>query len=134
MSRTIPTRWPDGEAWLITTLTPVMTPVVVRNVKPELTAPYKCVVVRADSQQRVTPISRYVRVGIQAWSVRTDSTGDLADAHSLASIASQSLEALAPDGAPLIAAEVASGPDRVKDSESGIEYSYVELLMEIHAV
>lgn len=133
MSRNIPTQWDDIEAWLITTLTPLMAPVVVRNVKPKQTAPYKALVVGADLQGRVTPISRYCRVRLQGWSVRADGTTDLADARTIAAAAGAHLEALPRASSPLIHAEVDAGPYRVTDPISGLEYQYVTVLCEVRA-
>lgn len=126
----IPTTVPDVEAWLIATLGAAVAPVLVRNVKPDQKAPYSCVVVRADLQNRVTPISRYCRVGVQGWKVTAAGKADLAGARELCAALASALER-APRAGILLDAQIDAGPYRVVDATSGIEYQYASVLLEI---
>lgn len=128
--QSIPSTSPDVEAWLIATFGATFSGALVRNVKPKQNAPYSCVVIRADLQNRVTPISRYCRVGVQGWSVRADGTADLSAARQLAADYATAIER-APRAGILLDAEVDTGPYRVIDSTSGVEYQYVTLLLEL---
>lgn len=123
---TIPTTSPDMEALLIVGLSSVE---ATFNVRPEKAKPYRLLVVRADLQQKVTPISRYCRVGVQAHSVRADGSSNLGDAFDLASEAAAYLEANL-DG-PILSADVESGPSRVTDPVTNLEYQYVTVLLEV---
>lgn len=122
----IPTVAVDMEALLIAGLSSVAPTV---NVKPELAKPYRVLVVRADLQQKVTPISRYCRVGVQAWSVRTDGTSDIGDAFDLARDAAAWLESNV--SGVILSADIESGPSRVADDITRIEYQYVTALLEV---
>lgn len=100
-------------------------------VKPELAKPYRVLVSRADLQQRVTPLSRYCRVGVQAWSVRGDGTADLGDAFDLCVAAGKALEASPLTSKVVLSAEIQSGPSRVADDVTRIEYQYMTVLLEV---
>lgn len=100
-------------------------------VKPELAAPYRVLVSRADLQGRVTPLSRYCRVGVQAWSVRSDGSANIGDAFDLCAAAGRALEQAANNHAVILSAEVQSGPSRVVDDITRIEYQYATILMEV---
>lgn len=119
----IPTTSPDLEALLIAGLSSVEATVNVR------TSRRRELVVRADLQQKVTPISRYARVGVQAWSVRADGSADLGDAFDLAAAAAHWLESNV--SGPILSADVESGPSRVADSVTRLEYQYVTVLLEV---
>lgn len=122
----IPTTSPDVEALLIAGLSSVED---TFNVRPERADPYRLLVVRADLQQKVTPISRYCRVGLQAHSVRADGSADIGDAFDLASAAATWLESNT-DGV-ILSADVESGPSRVTDPVTRLEYLYVTVLLEV---
>lgn len=127
----IPTTSPDVEAWLITTFGASVSGAPVRTIKPKQgSVGYSCIVVRADLQNRITPISRYCRLGVQGWKVSSAGAADLAGARQLAADYSRAIES-APRAGILLDAEVDAGPYRVVDSESGIEYQYVTLLLEL---
>lgn len=100
-------------------------------VKPDLAKPYRVLVSRADLQQRVTPLSRYCRVGVQAWSVREDGTADIGDAFDLCTAAGVALEASPDSSTVILSAEVQSGPSRVVDDVTRIEYQYMTVLLEV---
>lgn len=100
-------------------------------VKPELANPYRVIVSRADLQQRVTPLSRYCRVGVQAWSVRADGTPDLGDAFDMCADAGRALERAQNTSPHILYAEIQSGPSRVADDITRIEYQYMTLLLEV---
>lgn len=100
-------------------------------VKPELAKPYRVLVSRADLQQRVTPLSRYCRVGVQAWSVRKDGTADLGDAFDLCAAAGAALESAPENSRIILSAEIQSGPSRVADEVTRIEYQYMTVLLEV---
>lgn len=99
------------------------------NVKPERSKPYRLFVVRADLQQKVTPISRYCRVGVQAWSVRADGSADLGDAFDLAAAGNAWFENSV--AGVVLSADVESGPSRVTDPVSRLEYLYSTVLLEV---
>lgn len=122
----IPTTSPDMEALLIAGLSSVEETV---NVRPEKAEPYRLLVIRADLQQKVTPISRYCRVGVQGWSVRADGTSDLGDAFDLTSEATAWLEHNA--SGVILSADVESGPSRVTDPVTRLEYQYSTVLLEV---
>lgn len=122
----IPTRAPDVESHLIFGLRSVAP---TFNVKPSATKPYRHLIVRADLQGKVTPISRYCRVVIQAWSVRADGTADLGDAFDLANDAAHWLETHL-DGF-VLSASVEAGPFRVVDDVTRIEHQDVTALLEV---
>ena len=84
------TATPDIDAVVLSILNGVESAALV---KPEKAKPYRVLVSRADLQGRVTPLSRYCRVGVQAWSVRADGTADLGDAFDLCAAAGAALEA-----------------------------------------
>lgn len=125
-SVSIPTVSVDMEALLIQQLS-VIAPTF--NVTPKKTKPYRLLVVRADLQQKATPISRYCRVGLQAWSVKADGTSDIGDAFDLAAEAAAWLES-DPQGV-ILSADVESGPSRVNDDVTNLDYQYVTVLMEV---
>lgn len=122
----IPTTSPDMEALLIAGLSSVEETV---NVRPEKAKPYRLLVVRADLQQKVTPISRYCRVGLQAWSVRADGSTDLGDAFDLAAAGNAWLENNT--SGVILSADVESGPSRVTDPVTRLEYQYSTVLLEV---
>lgn len=137
--QSIPSTAPDVEAWLITTFAAVMAPAIVRNVKPPLKlasgaanpdATKDQVIIRADLQNRITPVSRYCRVGVQGWKVRADGAADLAGAFALAAAFGQAVER-APRTGLLLEAEIDGGPYRVRDTTTGVEYAYLTLLLEV---
>lgn len=130
MSQTIPTTSPDVEAWLLALLNAAMDPVKAHIVKPSTTGAYKHLVVRADLQNKATPISRYCRVGVQAWCVDASGRADRGAAFDMVASAGRVLET-APLRGFLLAAEVDSGPVRVKDPITKLEYAYVTLLLEV---
>ena len=100
-------------------------------VKPELAKPYRVLVPRADLQGRVTPLSRYCRVGVQAWSVRSDGSANLPDAFDLCAAAGAALEAAPNTSSVILSAEIQSGPSRVADDVTRIEYQYMTVLLEV---
>ena len=100
-------------------------------VKPELAKPYRVLVSRADLQQRVTPLSRYCRVGVQAWSVRGDGTADLGDAFDLCAAAGKALEQSPLTSKVVLSAEIQSGPSRVADDVTRVEFQYITVLLEV---
>lgn len=127
--RSIPTTAPDVEAWLIATFSDAVT-VPVRNVQSKIVHPYSEVIVAADLANRVTPISRYCRVRVQAWKTRSNGTADIGGARALCAEFAAALEA-APREGILLDAEVESGPLRVTDSVTGIEYAFANVLLEV---
>lgn len=100
-------------------------------VKPDRSGEYRLLVSRADLQGRVTPLSRYCRVGIQAWSVRDDGTANLGDAFDLCAAAGKALEAAPFTNSVILSAEVQSGPSRVADDVTRIEFQYLTALLEV---
>lgn len=142
MSGQIPTMWPDVEAWFIGQVTPAkilaadsaLTGVLVRNQKPDGTTNYKHVVVAADPGQLITPITRYVRVRVQGWVVTAQGSSDLKKAFNLTNVAAYIAQQAPRDGNPIVSVEVDSGPSRVKDETTGLEYSFATLLLEVHAL
>lgn len=100
-------------------------------VKPELAKPYRVLVSRADLQQRVTPLSRYCRVGVQAWSVRGDGTANLGDAFDLCAAAGKALEQSPLTSKVVLSAEIQSGPSRVADDVTRVEFQYITVLLEV---
>jgi hypothetical protein len=139
MSTQIPASWPDIEAWFIGFVTPAkiaaqqpsLTGVVVRNQKPTTAAPYRQIIIAADYGQNITPITRYVRIRLQAWAVKDNNVTDLYASFDLANAAAY-IAQLAPRNAnPIVAVEIDAGPSRVKDTLSGIEYQAVTLLLEV---
>lgn len=139
MSTQIPASWPDIEAWFIGFVTPAkivaqqssLTGVAVRNQKPATAAPYRQVIIAADYGQNVTPITRYVRVRMQAWAVKNNNTTDLKDCFDLADAATYVVQQAPRDANPIVSVEVDAGPSRVEDSVSGLEYQAVTLLLEV---
>lgn len=130
MSQHIRTAQIDLDAILLSTLGNVHDGAPVRNVKPKLSAPYRVVVIQSIPQNRATPVSRYVRLIVQGWDVRANGTGDFGAAQRLAGSYAAAVEGLSGRGRVLVA-EVESGPYRVTDSDSGVEYAVVNLLLEI---
>lgn len=122
----IPTKSPDMEALLIAGLSSVED---TFNVKPERVKPYRIFVLRADLQQKVTPISRYCRVGVSAWSVRADGSSDLGDAFDLAAAGNEWFENNV--AGVILSADVESGPSRVTDPVTKLEYLYSTVLLEV---
>lgn len=126
----IPSTSPDMEAHLIGRANSASLGATTYNVKPKTTGAYKLFLIRADLQNRVTPISRYCRVGVQAWSVDAQGRADLGDAFDLAAGFGRWLETQSGTGA-ILNAEIDSGPMRVKDDIQNLEYAYVTLLLEV---
>lgn len=122
------TKTPDIDAVILSILNGVERADLV---KPEIAKPYRVLVSRADLQQRVTPLSRYCRVGVQAWSVRADGTADLGDAFDLCAAAGAALEAAPNTSRVVLSAEIQSGPSRVADDVTRIEYQYMTVLLEV---
>ncbi len=142
MSGQIPTMWPDVEAWFISWVTPAkivaadatLTSAVVRNQKPSGTTNYKQVIVAADYGQLITPITRYVRVRVQGWVVTAQGSSDLKKAFNLTNVAGYIAQQASRDGNPIVSVEVDAGPSRVKDETTGLEYSFLTLLLEVKAL
>lgn len=130
MSQHIPTAQIDLDALLLSTLGNVHDGAPVRNVKPQLSTPYRVIVIQSIPQNRATPISRYVRLIVQAWDVRAGGVGDIGGAQRLAGSYAAAVEGMSGRGRVLVA-EVESGPYRVTDAESGTEYAVANLLLEI---
>lgn len=128
--RQIPSTSPDVELHLITTINGASLGARAYNIKPKTSGAYKHFIIRADLQNRVTPLSRYCRVGVQAWSVRADGTSDIADAFNLASALGTWLESQSGAGI-ILNAEVDSGPMRVVDDIQRLEFSYLTVLLEV---
>lgn len=129
MTRRVPTVAPDVEEWLVGVLTPAVAPALVRTTRPA--GPHgPLLVVRADMQQHITPITRYARVGMSAWVLRADGTGDVHTARALAAAAAAAVEDL-PRVGLLIDAETETGPYRVVDSITGTEYVHVGMLLQV---
>lgn len=122
----IPTTSPDMEALLIAGLSSIEQ---TFNVRPNRSAPYRLLTVLASLGAKVTPISRYCQVTVQAWSVRSDGTADIGDAFDLAAAAGHWLEENV--AGVIIAADVQSGPFRVADPVSKIENQTVTALLEV---
>lgn len=125
-SVTIPTNTPGMEALLIAGLSSVEE---TFNIKPEREKPFRFFVIRADLQQKVTPISRYCRVGISTWSVRRDGTSDIGDAFDLAASGNAWFENNV--AGLVLSADVESGPSRVTDPVTKLEYLYSTVLLEV---
>lgn len=119
---------PDVDAVVRDVLDPVEDTYLV---KPEKAGAYRLLVSRADLQGRVTPLSRYCRVGVQAWSVRADGTSDLGDAFDLCAQAGAALEDAQNHSRVILSAEVQSGPSRVVDDVTRLEYQYLTALLEV---
>lgn len=119
---------PDVEAVVRSVLSPVADTYLV---KPEKSGAYRLLVSRADLQGRVTPLSRYCRVGVQAWSVRADGTANLGDAFDLCAAAGAALEAAPGVSSVILSGEVQSGPSRVADDVTRIEFQYLTALLEV---
>lgn len=125
----IPTTVPDVEALLLSALDEG-TAYEWFAVKPERSGVYKLGMLRADLQQHVTPISRYCRVGLQGWSVDSSGRMDAGDAFDIAAAGANALTKQAGVGF-ILDAEVQSGPLRVTDPITKLEYPYVTLLLEV---
>ncbi len=137
--QSIPTTSPDVEAWLITTFAAALAPALLRNRKPTASLPngspnpeavQPLILIRADLQGHVTPISRYCRVSAQAWALHSDGSGDLKAAQDLAA-AFGALVVAAPREGLLLEAGYESGPYRALDQATRVEYSVVNLLLEV---
>lgn len=128
----IPSTSPDVEAHLIGLVNTVPLPVGAKayNVAPTTSGAYRHFLVRADLQNRVTPISRYCRVGVQAWSVDAQGRVNLPDAFDLAAAFGTWLESLSGRGI-ILHAEVDSGPMRVTDDIQKKDFSYLTALLEV---
>lgn len=137
MSQQIPNKWPDMEAWFITTVKAALvaaseTGIDVVNMKKPATGAYKQVLVVADYGPLVTQVSRYVRLRVQTWCVRADNkTADLPEAYRVANLVNFMVESAATNGNPILAAGVDAGPSRTVDSESSTEYHASTLLLQI---
>lgn len=123
----IPSTTPDVEQWLVAFRDDVF------NIKPNTAPPYAHDIVRADMQNHATPISRYCRVGIQSWVVVATGRSDIGAAFDRGASFAAALTGAARTGF-LLDAEVDSGPTRVTDPTSGLEYAYTTLLLEVAVV
>lgn len=130
MSQRIVTASPDIEEYLLPILSAATEPHDWHNVKPKTTGGYTLGLVRADLQQHVTPISRYCRVGLQGWAVNASGQVDLGAARDLADAGARAILAQAGTGI-ILDAEIQSGPVRVTDDTSRLEFSFVTLLLEV---
>lgn len=128
MSPAFVTDTPDIDSVLLDVLGTVERAEIV---KPELATPYRVLVVWSQLQGRVTPLSRYCRVGVQAWSVRADGTADLGDAFDLCKAAGKALESSPLASKVILSAEIQSGPSRVVDDVTRIEFQYMTVLLEV---
>lgn len=134
--RPVPTTWDELEPWLLDTLRTALPDDAdfVKNRKPtDQVAPYRHLLVRGDLQQRVTPISRYARVGLTAWVVNEAGQADIPAARKFLQAACDALEAAPVDGRPLLSAETQSGPLRTTDPVTNLETAYAVVLLEVHA-
>lgn len=130
MTTQIPTTSPDVEEHLIGLVNASTLGAKAYNVAPSASGAYKCYLIRADLQNRVTPISRYCRVGVQAWSVDAQGRADLGDAFDLAAAFGTWLEGLSGSGI-ILNAQVDSGPMRVTDDIQQKDFSYLTALLEV---
>lgn len=140
MSGQVPGRWPNVMSWLLDYLPTVLDPnVFVREDKPSVTGdpalvkPYKHLLVSVFPGGLVTAVTRTYRVTLQGWAVKTNGLADLDAAFALVSEAGFQLESAPHVGTPLVFAEIDSGPNRVKDSVSTIEYQSLTLVLEVGA-
>lgn len=136
MSRPIPTTWDEIEPFLLLLLRTAMSAesANIKNKKPTTqVAPYRLLLVRGDLQQRVTPISRYARVGLTAWVVNAAGESDIPAARALVHAACAALEAAPIDGNPLLSAQTDAGPLRAPDPVTNLETVYATVLLEVHA-
>lgn len=130
----IPTQWDRIEGYLLPLLRGEFPGTKITNNKPRQSAPFTCVVIRADLQQKRTPISRYCRIGIQAWNIQADGSANFQAAGDLAAAIAAFVESLPSQAnTPFLTAETQSGPSRFDDAASGPEYSYCEVLALVHA-
>lgn len=145
MSGLVPTRWPDVAAWLVSHLPTQLdgageTDVFVRTEKPSISGdpalvkPFKHLIVATFPGQTITPVTRTVRVTLQAWVVLANGLADVDAAYELASTAGYLIEAAPHIGTPLNFAEIDSGPNRTKDSASAVEYMALTLVLEVNAL
>ena len=125
----IPTSSPDVEQLLQAALGQEFNGAPVRIVKSSQVAPYHCIVIRADLQNKATPISRYCRLAVSAWVVRSDGTADLKASRDLAGAYASAVERLS--GGIVLSAEIESGPYRVEDPTGGPLYAVANLLLEV---
>ena len=122
----IPTTAPDMEALLIAGLSSVEQ---TFNVRPDKPKPYRMLTVLASLGAKVTPISRYCQVTVQAWSVTADGRADIGDAFDLANEAATWLESNVTG--VILSADIQAGPFRVTDPVSNIENQTVTVLLEV---
>lgn len=130
--RQIVTTAPDVEAHLIGLGNAPSSPLPAKlfNVAPGTSGAYSHYLIRADLQNRATAISRYCRVGVQAWSVDAQGRVNLADAFDLATAFGTWIESLSGQGI-ILHAEVDSGPMRVADDIQKKDFSYLTVLLEV---
>lgn len=126
----LPTPRIDLDAHLLATLGRTHDGATVTNVKPSTPAPYRAIVIQSIPQNRATAVSRYVRLIVQGWDVRAGGSSNFGAAQKLAGDYAAAVEALSGRGRVLVA-EVESGPYRVTDPQSGVEYAVANLLLEI---
>lgn len=128
----IPTSSPDVEALLLSSIgtARVFNTATVGNIKPAQKAPYRCIVIRAVLQNRATPISRYCRLTVSAWAVRSDGTSDIKGSRDLAADYAAAVERLSGVGI-ILSAVIESGPYRVDDTTGGPLYAVANLLLEV---
>jgi len=138
-------RWPDVGAWLTVFLPEALETegepaTYVREEKPSidgdpaLVKPYRQLLVAVFPGPRITPVTRTVRVTLQAWVVKENGLADLDAAEQLAGVAGYVIETAPTVGTPLNFAEIDSGPNRTKDSASAVEYMALTLVLEVNAL
>lgn len=101
----------------------------VRSKRPELSPPYELVLVRADLQNHVTPISRYCRVGLTTWVVDSAGKADIGAEFDLSIAAGHAL--MASSNSLLLDVEWQSGPIETSDDISKLPIAYSTLLLEV---
>lgn len=124
---TIPTTPPD----LLAILLPIVRAAVPAgvNVGRKKDDSNKFVLVRADLQNPVTPLSRYARVGVTVWWEDPPGRARIGEAFDLSNTVVRAiLEAKHP---AILDADWQSGPAETNDPISGVEIMYSSILLEV---
>lgn len=131
----IPVAFEDAEAWLLDI--GAFHGVPVKNLKPkDLEPPCSVIVLRVDPQNKITPLSRYVRIAASVHVVTAAGEADMPTARQLALDYGAFLEHLMNTpllSGPFLDGQVDSGPVRAVDPDTGLHFAYLTFVAEQHA-
>lgn len=135
----IPSQWPDMTAWSVGYVTPQQPDATVATVKPSklpngqkdtrALPPYRQIIISSVTMQKITEVSRNFLITAECWAVNADGVPQVRIAKELASEVGFLLESAPRNQAPVISAEINSGPTELRDEDTKLTYFEVAVMV-----